>query len=64
MLFNTFRYYLRYFNIIFKRYKKPLLAVIGLMLFTVYFWNRFLRIRTVKDLPLDLSIEGFLYYYI
>jgi hypothetical protein len=35
------------------------LIFLGFLLFTLYFWNRFLRSRTSKDLPLNLSILYF-----
>ena len=59
MLSNKFIYSLRFIKIFLKRYHKVLLALLGLILFSVYIWNRFLRTRNVKDLPLNLSIIGF-----
>lgn len=40
----------------FNKYKFILL---GFIILSLYFWNRFLRIRTPKDLPLNLSVLGF-----
>lgn len=56
---NRIKYMLRFIRVMSKRYHKLLLAVLGLFIFTAYFWMRFLRTRTVKVLPLQLSIEGF-----
>ena len=58
-MFNKFKYILKYTKVMILRYRKPLLALIGLGIFTAYFWMRFLRTRTIKELPLHLSIEGF-----
>ena len=35
------------------------LIFLGFLLFTLYFWNRFFRSQTSKDLPLNLSILHF-----
>ena len=35
-------------------------AFFGFIIFSYYFWNRFLRLRTSKDLPLNLSILWFI----
>ena len=58
-MFNKSLYNLRFIRIMAKRHRKVLLALIGLGIFAAYFWMRFLRTRTVKELPLHLSIEGF-----
>jgi hypothetical protein len=58
-MINKIKYSLKFARVMITRYRKPLLALIGLCLFSAYFWMRFLRIRTVKELPLNLSIEGF-----
>ena len=58
-MFNKFKYILKYTKVMILRYRKPLLALIGFVIFAAYFWMRFLRTRTVKELPLHLSIEGF-----
>ena len=56
---NKMKYILKFVKVMGKRYRKVLLALIGLGIFTAYFWMRFLRTRTIKELPLHLSIEGF-----
>jgi len=58
-MINKIKYILKYTKVMTLRYRKPLLAFIGLTIFTAYFWMRFLRTRTIKELPLHLSIEGF-----
>jgi hypothetical protein len=40
--------------------KKYSLIIFGFIIFSLYFWNRFLRYRTSKMLPLDLSLLRFL----
>jgi len=41
------------------------LVVLGLLIFSLYFWNRFLRVRTSKPLPLELSLlDLFIMVYI
>lgn len=39
---------------------KHLLIILGGIIFSLYFWNRFLRFRTSKVLPLDLTVIRFL----
>ena len=56
---NQIKYMLRFIKIMTRRNYKSLLALLGLIIFSAYFWMRFLRSRTVKEIPLNLSIEGF-----
>jgi hypothetical protein len=35
------------------------LIILGGLMFSIYFWNRFLRARTPKFLPLNLNVLGF-----
>ena len=58
-MINKVKYIFKYTRVMIIRNRKPLLAFIGLGIFVAYFWMRFLRTRTVKELPLHLSIEGF-----
>jgi hypothetical protein len=53
------KYILKFIKTMSKRHRNFILALIGLIIFGTYFWMRFLRIRTIKELPLNLSIEGF-----
>ena len=41
-------------------YNKYKLVILGFILFSIYFWNRFLRSRTSKELPLTLDLFRFL----
>ena len=59
-LIDKVSYILRFIKIMLKRYHKPLLTFLGLIIFCVYFWRRFLRSRIPKELPLQLSLEGFI----
>ena len=38
---------------------KYYLIILGGIIFTLYFWSRFLRVRSSKVLPLNLSVLGF-----
>lgn len=40
----------------FNKYK---LIILGCIIFSIYFWNRFLKTRTSKTLPLDLTVIKF-----
>jgi hypothetical protein len=39
--------------------EKYFLIILGFILFSLYFWNRFLRSRTSKDLPFNLDVFKF-----
>ncbi len=41
---------------LFNKYK---FIILGFIILSLYFWNRFLRTRISKDLPLNLSVLGF-----
>lgn len=43
--------------------QKYYLILLGLFCFVIYFWNRFLRIRISKELPLNLSIIKFFFIF-
>ena len=36
------------------------LILFGAIIFSLYFWNRFLHVKTSKILPLNLSVLGFM----
>jgi hypothetical protein len=47
------------FNILKNFIDKYFLIILGCLLFSLYFWNRFLRARIPKELPIKLSVLGF-----
>jgi hypothetical protein len=47
------------FNVLKNFIDKYFLIILGFILFSLYFWNRFLRARIPKELPIKLSVLGF-----
>lgn len=39
--------------------KNNLIIILGFIIFTLYFWNKFIRPRTSKELPLELTVLKF-----